>query len=84
MFSCLCCAFAVLLSLSLCPVMPLKRSIFDFAVFGGVFIGVKSLNAIVRRFRAFDACACFPLAVIPCASALGDPFRRCARAVRDR
>ena len=48
-FSCLSWCSAVLLSLSVYSVMPLKRSVFDFSVFGRVFIGVKSLNAIIGK-----------------------------------
>lgn len=36
----------VLLSLSLCAVMPLKRFVFDFAAFVGVFIWLNVFRAL--------------------------------------
>ena len=73
-----------------CSVMPLKRSVFDFVVFGGVIGGVCGFRAIVGGFRAFDGCARLG---VPSLSALvrpswlplgsvRDAFRRCARSVR--
>lgn len=57
------CAFAVLLSLSLCPVMPLKRFVFDFRVFVGVIGGVRGFRAIMGEFKALTVAPALPLSL---------------------